>query len=128
MKKSVALWTSTAIVAVVLVVSLAPSAGAVAPYLRPQRRAQCYNWHANYAHTAYGRPVALVVPPTAQLQTNWSWGVGSSNVSRIDHQFGREQMGASSYAGNIRSTPHWPQNTRQFGTYYVRGPWYPTQP
>ena len=44
------------------------------PYLWPNRRAQAYNWHGNYVYTDYGAPTALVVPPTAQLQTNWSWG------------------------------------------------------
>ena len=96
-------------------------------YLRPQQRAQNYNWHANYAHTSYGVPVSLVVPPTANMQTNWSWGVGSSRTSRIDHQFGRNYSGPGGQ-GPYRSTPAWPQDTAQFGVYYVRGPWYPLQP
>ena len=117
------------VTALLLLALTTESASAVtARYLRPQQRAQATNWHANYAHTAYGKPVALVVPPTAQLQTNWSWGVGSSSISRIDHQFGRQFWGAVPNNGNLRYTPHWPSNMRQFGVYYVRGPWYPTQP
>ncbi len=129
MKKSTMLWTSTAVMAMVLLASMVQTVSAKPRYLRPLRRAQSYNWHANYAHTAYGRPVALVVPPTAQLQTNWSWGAGSSSISRIDHQFGRNYPGPGPFAaGNMRSTPHQPSNMHQFGVYYVRGPWYPTQP
>lgn len=103
---------------------------ATMPYLWPNRRAQYYNWHANYAYTPYGTQTALVVPPTADLQTNWSWGAASSRISRIDHQFTRNYPGAGPFAAGraTRYTPHWPQDTAQFGVYYVRGPWYPTQP
>ena len=97
------------------------------PYLRPLRRASMYNWHAQYAYTDYGRLTALVVPPTAQLQTNWSWGAPSTRLSRIDHQFTRNYAGPGG-SGPWQSTPHWPQDTAQFGVHYVRGPWYPTQP
>ena len=51
------------------------------PYLKTaQRRASQYNWHGNYNHSAYGMPMALVVTPTAALQTNWSWGAPSSRL------------------------------------------------
>ena len=96
-------------------------------YLRPLRRAECYNWHANYVHSAYGTPVSLVVPPTAQMQTTWSWGAPSAHFSRIDHQFERDYPGPGPFGGDFRRTPAWPRNTHQFGVYYVRGPWYPTQ-
>jgi hypothetical protein len=97
-------------------------------YLRPLRRASMYNWHAQYAYTDYGAPTALVVPPTAQLQTNWGWGSPSMRVSRIDHQFTRNYPGPGPFGGPWQYTPHWPQDTAQFGVYYVRAPWYPTQP
>jgi hypothetical protein len=91
--------------------------------LAPNRRAECYNWNRNYVHTQYGQPVALVVPPTAQLQTNWGWGVSSMRISRIDHQFHRNYPGAGAFGGPFKYTPRWPQDTNQFGVYYVRGPW-----
>ena len=98
------------------------------PYLKhAERRAAQYNWHGNFNHSAYGQPIALVVPPTAQLQTNWSWGAPSSRISRIDHQFGRDYPGPGAGSGGYRNTPLWPADTAQFGVYYVRGPWYPTQ-
>lgn len=96
-----------------------------AGYMWPLERAQVYNWHGNYAHSSYGQPVALVVPPTANLQTNWGWGVGSSRVSRIDHQFGRNWPGYGPFGGGaqFRNQPRWPHDTTNFGVYYARGPW-----
>jgi hypothetical protein len=114
--------------AVAAILAATPAiATAEMPYLRPLRRASMYNWHAQYAYTDYGVPTALVVPPTAQLQTNYSWGAPSMRVSRIDHQFTRN-YGGPGRPGPWAYTPHWPQDTAQFGVYYVRGPWYPTQP
>jgi hypothetical protein len=121
------LWTLCAIA--VAIAAAAPStASAEKPYLKPLRRASMYNWHANYAYTDYGAPTALVVPPTAQLQTDYSWGAPSMRVSRIDHQFTRNYPGPAPFGAGFRHTPPWPQDTAQFGVYYVRGPWWPTQP
>jgi hypothetical protein len=92
-------------------------------YMKPVYRAQCYNWNRNYANTQYGQPVALIVPPTAQLQTNYGWGVASSRISRIDHQFQRNYPGNAQFGGPFRTTPLWPSDTTQFGVYPVRGPW-----
>jgi hypothetical protein len=119
----------TACALAVAAVALSSSgAVAVGPYVwLPQGRASMYNWHANYAYTDYGAPTALVVPPTAQLQTDWSWGAPSMRVSRIDHQFTRNYPGPAPFGAGFRHTPAWPQDTAQFGVYYVRGPWWPTQ-
>ena len=89
----------------------------------PLRRARFYSWNYPYAHVQYGQPVALVVPPTANLQTNWTWGVGSSRVHRLDHQFGRNYWGPGPFGGPFFNTPPWPSDTAQFGVYHVRGPW-----
>jgi hypothetical protein len=93
------------------------------PYMRPIERAQWYNWNRNYAYTDYGQPIALVVPPTANMQTNYGWGVASSRISRIDHQFQRNYPGSGTFGGPFRPTPIWPGDTTHFGVYYVRGPW-----
>ena len=115
-------------VAMLTAIALSTIAEADPGWLKhPRDRAQCYNWHANYVHSAYGQPVALVVPPTAQLQTNWSWGAPSARFSRIDHQFGRDYPGQGPFGGSFRRTPVWPRDTAQFGVYHVRGPWYPIQ-
>jgi hypothetical protein len=92
-------------------------------YMKPIRRAQYYNWNRNYAYTDYGQCTSLVVPPTAQLQTNWGWGVASSRISRIDHQFQRNYPGNATFGSPFRPTPVWPSDTNEFGVYYVRGPW-----
>ena len=92
-------------------------------YMKPVYRAQNYNWNRNYAYTDFGAPTALVVPPTAQLQTNYGWGVASSRISRIDHQFQRNYPGNGQFGGPFRPTPVWPSHTTQFGIYPVRAPW-----
>lgn len=110
---------SLLIAAVLVITPTLASAGG--PVMWPLYRATQYNWHGNYAHQSYGQPVALVVPPTANLQTNYGWGVGSKRLSRIDHQFGRNYSGTG--GGQFQPTPVWPQDTNQFGVYHVRGPW-----
>ena len=81
-----------------------------------------YCWHGGYYDVAWGRPLALVVPPTARTQAHWSWGVGGFRVTPIYHQYG---LGYPMY-GECRCfqpTPRWPSCTDQFGDYYIRGPW-----
>jgi hypothetical protein len=81
-------------------------------------------WHGGYYHPAWGMPVALVAPPTAEFQTRWGWGVGNTRVTTIWHQFQRNYPGPGSYQrGMFRPTPPWPSDTDQFGVYYIRGPW-----
>jgi hypothetical protein len=88
------------------------------------RHAAVTSWHGDYYHTSYGRPVPLVVPPTATTQTVWAWGVAQSEVRPIHHQFRRPFPGEVLVDGaNLRPTPLWPSHTDQFGVYYVRGPW-----
>ncbi len=86
-------------------------------------QAQQYPWHGAYAHTQYGAPLALVVPPTATYQTNWSWGVGGTTVRPIHHQFARPFVGPGRPGRRFQPTPLWPSSMDQFGVYYVRGPW-----
>jgi hypothetical protein len=83
-----------------------------------------YPWHGGYYDLAWGMPVALVVPPTAENQTKWGWGVANTRVVSIDHQFERNYPGPGTYnRAFFRPTPAWPGDTDQFGVYYVRGPW-----
>jgi hypothetical protein len=91
---------------------------------RAHNQAQTYPWHDMYYSAEWNMPVALVVPPRAENQMKYSWGVGSSRVVPIEHQFGRNYPGPGSYnRSNFRPTPTWPSDTDQFGVYYVRGPW-----
>lgn len=90
--------------------------------------AQMQPWHGAYYHRDWGKPLAVVVPPTAQYQTNWSWGVGNTTSTPIYHQYGRSYPGAfpdgGGYpGGQFRATPYWPSHTSQYGAYYIRSPW-----
>lgn len=85
------------------------------------QRAAWYPWHGGYRHTAWGAPVALVVPPTAEFHTEYGWGVTNTRVVPIYHQFKRPYYGGA--GGPFANTPFWPSDTTQFGVYYVRGPW-----
>lgn len=81
-------------------------------------------WHAPYYHTMWGMPVAQVVPPTAEKQTHWGWGVGATHVTPIGPQFGVNYAVPGPYGpAAIYPTPAWPSSTDQFGVYYIRGPW-----
>lgn len=111
-------------VATLLVMTVGTAVSAQAQQLCGCRRAELYPWHGGYYHTSWGMPVALVVPPTAEAQTHWGWGVGNTRVTPIRHQFRRHWPGPGSYNRRaFRPTPRWPSDTDQSGAYYVRGPW-----
>jgi hypothetical protein len=114
--------------AMALVISLATSAGdaaAVEPFWNhvAHLRAPYLSWYAPYYHVAFGQPVALVVPPTAEVHTDWGWGVGGTQIRPTWHQFARPYPGPMFGGGYQLPTPAWPSDTRQFGVYYIRGPW-----
>ena len=79
-------------------------------------------WNGPYASPAWGVPVALVAPPTAEKETRWGYGVGNTRVTTITHQF-RRNYPCESVSGPTAITPAQPSDTTQFGYYYVRGPW-----
>lgn len=78
-------------------------------------------WHGQYYYLPYGQPTALVVPPTAVTQQNYSWGVSQNTMTPIYHQYGAAAV--PSAGGAFYATPRWPSHTRQFGVYPVRAPW-----
>ncbi|HEX4131110.1 MAG TPA: hypothetical protein VHZ24_13805 [Pirellulales bacterium] len=80
-------------------------------------------WHYGYYDPAWGQPHALVVPPTAENQVKYSWGVTGTTVTPIYHQFRRPYPGAWFGGPGILPAPAQPASTDQFGVYYVRGPW-----
>lgn len=89
-------------------------------------RSQGKSWHSAWYDPAEGRPIALVVPPTAEFQTQYGWGVPSSRVAPIYHQFRRPYPGPGAVAGGggrFMPTPNQPSDTVQFGVNAVRGPW-----
>ncbi len=89
------------------------------------RQSQTTPWHGGYYDVAWGAPVALVVPPTAESEWHLGWGVGASRVTPIQHQFQRGYPAGSGASGDtgFQPTPRWPSSTDQFGDYYIRGPW-----
>lgn len=94
----------------------------LAPEAEAQGRLPRRPWHGNYYDPAWGVPVAVVVPPNAERQIDYSWGVTNTEVSRIRPQFRRAypyDMGEGVFA----PTPAWPWHTNQFGYYYIRAPW-----
>lgn len=106
------------------VLSLSVSALADAPH------GDCFvcrgrqSWNTPFYSPTWGAPVALVVPPTAEQQTHYGWGVGNTRVNHICPQFGRSYPGAGYYDSRaFLPTPPWPSDTDQLGYNYVRGPW-----
>ncbi|HEX3872395.1 MAG TPA: hypothetical protein VHV77_18245 [Pirellulales bacterium] len=79
-------------------------------------------WDQGYYNPAWGQPHALVVPPTAELQSHYRWGVTGTDVTPIYHQFGRARPPVYLGPGSV-PTPPQPWSTDQFGVYYIRGPW-----
>ena len=61
------------------------------------RQSQTSPWHGGYYDVAWGMPVAVVVPPTAESQTHYGWGVGATRVTPIQHQFERAYPGPGAY-------------------------------
>ena len=108
-----------------LIVTGASLAQAAGPLYHVPRNwvAARYPWHGAYYDPAWGAPTALVVPPTASLQTKYSWGVTNTDVVPIYHQFGRRYPGAYVPGYGFIPTPTIPGSTDEFGVYYVRGPW-----
>ncbi len=88
-----------------------------------RRQSQTYPWHGGYYDVAWGAPVAVLVPPTAESQTHLGWGVGATRVTPIQHQFHRGYPGPVPGDAGFLPTPRWPSSTDQFGDYYIRGPW-----
>ena len=81
-------------------------------------------WHGAYYAQRWGQPTAVVVPPTAHMRTNYSWGVSQNLMYPIHHQFGRSATSPGAAArGSFLPTPPWPSHTDQFGYYYIRSPW-----
>lgn len=111
-----------------LAVLLAPGA-ASAFELTPMghvadRKAMYYPWHGDYYYLQWGTPVALVVPPTAELHTEYGWGVTNRRILATWHRYQRPYPGGMGAGGGaFYGTPKWPSDTTQFGVYYVRGPW-----
>ncbi len=96
-------------------------------YPNYNRAARWFNanvpWHAPYVHATWRQPVALVVPPIANMQTSYSWGVARTRMVPNYHQFTRPYVAPGGGGGTLSATPAWPSSTTHHGVYYIRGPW-----
>ena len=82
-------------------------------------------WHGGYYHQLWGRPVPMVVPPTARMYTQFNWGVSTNEMRPVYHQFARPYPG-DIYGGEgtaLLPAPYHPSSTREAGVYPVRAPW-----
>jgi len=81
-------------------------------------------WHGHYYNPVYGMPIAIVVPPNANTMRSQGWGVASSQMMPLRSQYGTAYPGTVTRSlTRFHSRAAFPSNTRQFGYYYVRGPW-----
>lgn len=106
-------------------VSEALAGGSRAAQQRYFLRSQTRSWHSAWYDPAIGQPMALVVPPTAEFMSQYSWGVPATRVMPIYHQYRQPYPGAGAMPGSNRMmpTPSTPSDTVQFGVYPIRGPW-----
>ena len=116
-----------AIVAVLAVMAaeVAEAGGHRAAEKRYFLRGRTKSWHSGWYNPEAGRPVPLVVPPTAEFVSEYSWGVPSSRVMPLYQQF-RKPYPAAGYTPGSRAfmpTPDQPSDTVQFGIHAIRGPW-----
>jgi hypothetical protein len=81
-------------------------------------------WHGGYYEPEWGMPLALVVPPNAEMQAHYGWGVGATRTTPIFYQYqpGYPNPGYYNRAW-FQPVPPWPSSTDQLGVYYIRGPW-----
>jgi len=88
-------------------------------------RGRFKSWHSGWYNPEAGRPVPLVVPPTAEFVSEYSWGVPSSRVMPLYQQFRKPYPGAGYVPGSrpFMPTPDQPSDTVQFGIHAIRGPW-----
>lgn len=104
----------------------AVEAGDQATSYRYFLRSRGKSWHSVWYDPSIGRPMALVVPPTAEFTSEYAWGVPSHRVMPLYHQFRRPYPGPGAVPGSgggMYPTPMWPSDTVQFGVHSVRGPW-----
>ena len=99
-------YTITIILASLICVAAADQALAGSLKNRTVRSmSQYYPWHGGYYDTAWGMPVAVVVPPTAENQTKMGWGVGNTRVVPIDQPI-RTQLSRPGHVQSRRFPPY----------------------
>ena len=80
-------------------VSAAMAGGSRATEKRYFLRSKGKSWHSSWYDPSVGRPMALVVPPTAEFISEYSWGVPSSRTMPLYQQFYRPYPGPGAVPG-----------------------------
>jgi hypothetical protein len=114
-----------AAIVVVSVMEAVQAGGHHATEKRYFLRGRNKSWHSGWYNPAAGRPVPLVVPPTSEFVSEYSWGVPSSRVMPLYPQYRKPFPGPGYVPGERRlmPTPDQPSDTVQFGIHAIRGPW-----
>ena len=109
----------------VMLAEVAEAGGHHATEKRYFLRGRNKSWHSGWYNPAAGRPVPLVVPPTSEFVSEYSWGVPSSRVMPLYQQFRKPYPGGGYTPGSraFMPTPDQPSDTVQFGIHAIRGPW-----
>ena len=128
MKTSLFLLFSRAMIAVIVAVTFSQAVDAGGHGAAEKRyflRGRNKSWHSGWYNPDVGRPVPLVVPPTAEFVSEYSWGVPSSRVMPLYTQYRKPYLGAAYAPGSrpLMPTPQHPSDTVQFGVHAIRGPW-----
>ena len=128
MKTSHILLLSRVVVAAIITVTFLQAVEAGGHRATEKRyflRGRNKSWHSGWYNSDVGRPVPLVVPPTAEFVSEYSWGVPSSRVMPLYQQFRKPYPGAAYVPGSrpLMPTPQHPSDTVQFGVHAIRGPW-----
>lgn len=104
--------------------AVAHQASAIEFARRSAARNSTESWNGMYYKAEWGMPLAVVVPPTARSQSDYSWGVPSYRTSPIAPQYAPGYPEAGVYQRRLfRPVPSQPSDTTQLGVYSVRGPW-----
>jgi len=75
-----ALLVAIAAIVTLATVSEAMAGGSRAAQQRYFLRSQTRSWHSTWYDPSLGRPLALVVPPTAEFTSEYSWGVPATRT------------------------------------------------
>lgn len=114
----------TGAVALAMAVGLSQTASAGVFGHRGADKVPAPTWHGGYYEGGWGMPLALVVPPNAEMQVHYGWGVGATRTTPIQYQYEPGYPIPGYYNRSwFQPVPQWPSSTDQLGVYYIRGPW-----
>ena len=120
MKTSLFLLFSRAMIAVIVAVTFSQAVDAGGHGAAEKRyflRGRNKSWHSGWYNPDVGRPVPLVVPPTAEFVSEYSWGVPSSRVMPLYQQYRKPYPGAAYAPGSrpLMPTPQHPRHSQCAG-------------